>query len=89
MSQDILPKGSKKQIISNETLLCNQFNKPILSKDVQTSLLDVGMRIRKAVASGYKTKQADSPLSKSNIDIIQPTYPSSTGLSIKRKRGLS
>ncbi|EMR10998.1 hypothetical protein PNEG_00599 [Pneumocystis murina B123] len=89
MNKDILPKGSKKQIILDETQLYNQLNnKSTLSEDLQTSLLNVGMRIRKAIASGYKTKQTDSPISKSNIDIIHPTYPSKN-LSIKHKRRLS
>ncbi|MCJ1409717.1 hypothetical protein MMC19_003799 [Ptychographa xylographoides] len=45
---------------------------PSLPADVQASLLNVGMRIRKSISEGYKNSTSESPL-KPDIKIYSPT----------------
>ncbi|KTW27409.1 hypothetical protein T552_02388 [Pneumocystis carinii B80] len=96
MSREILSKGPKKQIIpGKEELYGETSDKPISTKDTQMSLLNLGMRIRKAVSSGYKTKQDNSSASSASSfsnnnltdsSILPIPYQPLGNPSIKRKR---
>ncbi|KAI9741781.1 MAG: hypothetical protein M1834_000167 [Cirrosporium novae-zelandiae] len=66
---------------TTSTSIWTQSSAPSVPRPVQTSLLNVGMRIRKSVPSGYKTKSCSSP--QQNPAQFPPVTPT------LRPRGLS